>query len=147
MGQLVSKADTRSEVRPVDVRAVVSCAARAVTQLGGGTCQRNSTRCVVVRVGCVGVKEDHIVVVFSERSLNIHTNAQVEGQLGRKLDIVLEVRGQVPVAQFQFLRVDAISRVNNAEEEAGKRAAVAVELCNLCLVAWIISLNEKLCAG
>ena len=93
----------------VDVGAIVSRAAGAVSELGrrsgDGAVGADSRR---IRSRIVLIEVDNQVVRFREGYLNIPAKTDVNGQFGRQLDVIHHVGRNIPVAQLLFLGIGAV---------------------------------------
>ena len=100
--------------------AGIVCTSGAVTELRGCSRNRVAAGIRVVRIRACWVEEHDLVVVFGERHLNVPTNTKIDGQFRSQLDVVLNVRREIQVAQTFFLRVGPVVRIRKSQQEAGK---------------------------
>src|SRR6185503_11251632 len=130
MAQLIGKAKTRPEVSKVDIGTSVAGAAVTVAELGSSSrYARNGVGTRVVRI-----EENNQVMLFSEGHLDIPANTKIHCQFRSQLDVILNVRSEIPVAQPFFLGVRAVRIIRKTQQETGKRAAVVREVGVACIV-------------
>ena len=125
--QFVGRAEARAKVVPMGVGTTVSSTARTVAEGVGGTQQRLAgagTDGTGIR--CFGIEENDLVCGLpidrfrGEWSHDVPAQADIDGQPGRDLNVVLHVGSDIEVTELGFQGEMAEGGIGRSQEERRK---------------------------